>query len=118
MFVKFSWILAAPATLAMIAMATASAQTPNVAAQTPASESSSLQEMEQEVDGIHQESRELGGDPSSLANLWPEGWDGAEGAHAKDKVENLLHERVCRARTSPDARLAIARTPCREPISC
>ena len=69
MFVKFSWILAAPATLAMIAMATASAQTPNVAAQTPASESSSLQEMEQEVDGIHQESRELGGDPSPARSL-------------------------------------------------
>jgi hypothetical protein len=41
---------------------------------------------------------ELGGNPSDPKNLWPEPYttsiaDG--GAHAKDKVENYLHDQVC-----------------------
>jgi hypothetical protein len=41
---------------------------------------------------------ELGGDPTSEQNLWPEPYqtsipDG--GAHSKDRVENYLHREVC-----------------------
>ncbi len=39
---------------------------------------------------------ELGG-ANSIANLWPEA---APGYHAKDLVENALHEAVCAGRTS------------------
>lgn len=38
---------------------------------------------------------ELGGAPSSVANLWPELWAGPDGAHTKDKLENRLHREVC-----------------------
>ena len=38
---------------------------------------------------------EIGGAPRSLQNLWPEPWDGSEGAHAKDTVENAAHAAVC-----------------------
>ncbi len=34
---------------------------------------------------------ELGGHPTDPANLWPQSWDGENGAHAKDKLENKLH---------------------------
>jgi hypothetical protein len=37
---------------------------------------------------------ELGG-ATSTANLWPQLWDGAEGAHTKDKLEDRLHSLVC-----------------------
>lgn len=40
----------------------------------------------------HLISLELGGDPRSLANLWPEP---ISEAHRKDRVENLLHDAVC-----------------------
>jgi hypothetical protein len=43
---------------------------------------------------------ELGGAPSSVANLWPEPWAGPDGAHAKDAVENRLHAEVCARRQS------------------
>lgn len=45
-----------------------------------------------EVD--HLISRELGG-ADNEANLWPEIYDGPFGAHAKDRLENELHKRVC-----------------------
>jgi hypothetical protein len=38
---------------------------------------------------------ELGGNPTSAHNLWPEPWSGTFGAHAKDKLENKLHALVC-----------------------
>jgi hypothetical protein len=38
---------------------------------------------------------ELGGAPATVANLWPEPWQGTLGARAKDVVENTLHRRVC-----------------------
>jgi len=38
---------------------------------------------------------ELGGAPASVANLWPEPWNGPQNAHDKDHVENELHRRVC-----------------------
>jgi len=48
---------------------------------------------------------ELGGD-NSMANLWPEA---APGFHDKDRVEDLLHRRVCSGLTPVDeAQKAIA----------
>ena len=38
--------------------------------------------------------RELGG-ADDVLNLWPEPYDGPWGAHAKDKLENCMHVRVC-----------------------
>jgi hypothetical protein len=55
---------------------------------------------------------EIGGNPSDPKNLWPEPYrtsipDG--GAHDKDKVENYLHEQVCRgAMNLAEAQKAIA----------
>ncbi len=37
---------------------------------------------------------ELGG-ANSQRNLWPERYAGGQGAHAKDRLENALHKRVC-----------------------
>jgi hypothetical protein len=54
---------------------------------------------------------EIGGNPTDPKNLWPEPYhtsiaDG--GAHDKDKVENYLHEQVCRgAMNLADAQRAI-----------
>ena len=60
----------------------------------------------------HLVSLELGGAPADVANLWPEAWNdqpGVLGAHSKDKVENFLHEQVCRgAMRLADAQRAIA----------
>jgi hypothetical protein len=38
---------------------------------------------------------ELGGNPTDPKNLWPEHWNGAWGAHKKDRLENRLHRLVC-----------------------
>ena len=35
---------------------------------------------------------EIGGNPASPLNLWPEPWPDA---HRKDRVENWLHRQVC-----------------------
>lgn len=43
----------------------------------------------------HLISLELGGCPDCVANLWPEPYNQALGAHEKDKVENYLHKQVC-----------------------
>ena len=43
----------------------------------------------------HLISLELGGAPSSEANLWPEPYNSPEGARVKDVVENKLHALVC-----------------------
>jgi hypothetical protein len=43
----------------------------------------------------HLISLELGGDPTSESNLWPEPWTGALNAHVKDRLENALHRQVC-----------------------
>lgn len=45
---------------------------------------------------------ELGGS-SSVANLWPQPWDGALGAHAKDRLEDRLRTLVCDGRMTLDA---------------
>jgi hypothetical protein len=59
-----------------------------------------------EVD--HLISLELGGS-NAITNLWPEPYNSAYGAHQKDKVENLLHDRVCAGALSlGDAQVAIA----------
>lgn len=41
----------------------------------------------------------LGG-ATSTANLWPEMWDGPEGAHVKDRLEERLLSLVCRGQVS------------------
>jgi hypothetical protein len=43
----------------------------------------------------HLISLELGGNPTSPSNLWPEAYMPVPGAHEKDKVENYLHNQVC-----------------------
>ncbi|HET8999537.1 MAG TPA: hypothetical protein VFP86_07830 [bacterium] len=43
----------------------------------------------------HLISLELGGNPTSPRNLWPEPYSPTPGAHEKDKVENYLHQQVC-----------------------
>ena len=45
---------------------------------------------------------ELGG-ASTVANLWPEQWDGPLGAHQKDRLEDRLHSLVCTGRMQLDA---------------
>lgn len=52
--------------------------------------------------------RELGG-ADDEANLWPQSWDGPDGAHAKDRLENALHRAVCHG----DLTLAAAQTAIR-----
>lgn len=50
----------------------------------------------------HLISLEIGGDPQSAKNLWPELYAGKCGAHVKDKLENRLKQLVC------DGRLPLA----------
>jgi hypothetical protein len=57
----------------------------------------------------HLISLELGGNPRSPDNLWPEPWFGPWNAHIKDKLENTLHKMVCDGQISlGDAQKAIA----------
>jgi hypothetical protein len=44
----------------------------------------------------HLISLELGGNPVDIENLWPEAYAPTPGAHEKDRVENWLHNQVCR----------------------
>lgn len=44
---------------------------------------------------------ELGG-ASTVANLWPQPWDGPLGAHQKDRLEDRLHSLVCTGRLPLD----------------
>lgn len=44
----------------------------------------------------HLISLEVGGCPDCLTNLWPEPYNNALGAYQKDKVENYLHEQICK----------------------
>lgn len=44
----------------------------------------------------HLISLELGGCPDCVANLWPEPYNDKLGAYEKDKVENYLHDQVCK----------------------
>lgn len=48
------------------------------------------------VEEDHLVSLQLGGDPRSPANLWPEPWDGPWGARRKDVLETFLKRAVCR----------------------
>lgn len=43
---------------------------------------------------------EIGGNPTSSQNLWPEPWAGTQGAHAKDRVENTIRRAVCDGTTT------------------
>ncbi|HEV2162669.1 MAG TPA: hypothetical protein VGR52_10630 [Stellaceae bacterium] len=43
---------------------------------------------------------ELGGNPTSPQNLWPEPWHGPWNARVKDELENYLNEQVCAGRMS------------------
>ncbi len=43
----------------------------------------------------HLISLELGGSPTSEANLWPEPYTITQNAREKDKVENYLHDQIC-----------------------
>lgn len=57
----------------------------------------------------HLVSIELGGHPREPKNLWPEPWDGDDGAHRKDVLENRLHRLVCaRQITLQEAQRCIA----------
>jgi hypothetical protein len=57
----------------------------------------------------HLISLELGGDPRSPDNLWPEPWFGPWNAHVKDTLENRLHGMVCAGEIPlRDAQQAIA----------
>ncbi|MCL4366484.1 hypothetical protein M1437_04635, partial [Patescibacteria group bacterium] len=52
---------------------------------------------------------EVGGSPTSEANLWPEPYNIALNAKEKDKVENYLHSQVCSGKiTLQQAQLEIA----------
>jgi hypothetical protein len=56
----------------------------------------------------HMVSLELGGDPTSPKNLWPEAYAPVPGAHEKDRVEDYLHKQVCSgAMTLADAQAKI-----------
>lgn len=50
-----------------------------------------------EVD--HLISLELGGS-NDIENLWPESYSGVNNAHIKDKLENKLHNMVCKGQIS------------------
>lgn len=57
----------------------------------------------------HLISLEIGGSPTSPANLWPEPYHGDWNAHIKDRVEDKLHRMVCSGQISLiDAQTAIA----------
>ena len=43
----------------------------------------------------HLISLEIGGSPTSVANLWPEPYQATDGARTKDGIENKLNELVC-----------------------
>jgi len=43
----------------------------------------------------HLISLEIGGNPTSEQNLWPQHWSAPFGAHQKDQLENKLHRLVC-----------------------
>jgi len=52
---------------------------------------------------------EVGGNPTDPNNLWPEPYAEPNGARDKDRVENLLHSRVCSGQmTLADAQSLIA----------
>lgn len=58
----------------------------------------------------HLVSIELGGHPREPKNLWPQPWDGEDGAHKKDVLENRLHKLVCSGQMQlADAQACIAR---------
>lgn len=57
----------------------------------------------------HLISLELGGSPTSEANLWPEPYTITNNAREKDKVENYLHDQICAGKiTLQQAQLQIA----------
>lgn len=55
----------------------------------------------------HKVPLELGGNPSSALNLWPEHWSKPYGAHEKDKLENAVKKDVCSGKLTLAAAQAI-----------
>jgi hypothetical protein len=52
---------------------------------------------------------EVGGNPTDPKNIWPEPYAEPNGARDKDKIENLLHDKVCSGKmTLADAQNEIA----------
>ncbi len=49
-------------------------------------------------EGDHDIPISAGGDPVSPLNRWVESWKGKCGAHAKDRLELLVHRRICSGR--------------------
>ena len=39
-----------------------------------------------------------GGAPQDPRNLWPQKWEGSQGAHAKDAIEDQVHRAICSGR--------------------
>lgn len=50
----------------------------------------------------HLISLEIGGNPTSPDNLWPQPWAGPRNAHLKDRLENRLHKLVCSGQITLD----------------
>ena len=62
------------------------------------------------VEEDHLISLEIGGDPRSPLNLWPEPWLGEWGAHRKDVVETKLKRLVCSGALSLETAQTAIRT--------
>lgn len=58
----------------------------------------------------HLISLELGGDPKSPKNLWPEAYLPKPGAREKDKLEDRLHKCVCSGKTKLEDAQQMIRT--------
>lgn len=52
----------------------------------------------------------VGGHPTDPRNLWPEPWDGPDGAHAKDRIENAFHRLMCSGQMTLDEAQRRSRT--------
>jgi hypothetical protein len=59
------------------------------------------------VEEDHRVPLEIGGNPTSPLNLWPEIWTGPQGAHAKDQLENATHRALCRGQITLDQARAV-----------
>lgn len=55
-------------------------------------------EIPRDYEEDHRVPLECGGHPTDPRNLSPEPWDGAFGAHAKDRLENAARRDVCAGR--------------------
>jgi hypothetical protein len=53
---------------------------------------------------------EVGGNPTAVANLWPEPWGVTWNAGKKDQLENALHRLVCAGQVSLSTAQSVFRT--------